>query len=112
MNAQTLGTLVLTGGGIAVVVWIVNKIGRALTAALEALATIAMVMVALWLLVKAVYLVARAAVTHWRTTLTVAVVGAWMLWWGWPPVVLTLVGVAAVMAVWRWRHRLSFETWA
>ena len=88
MNAQALGTLVVAGGAVAVVVWLVNKIGRALTAVLEALATIAMVFVTLWLLVKTVCAVVKAAVTHWRTTLTVALVGGWVWWWGWLPVVL------------------------
>lgn len=112
MNAQALGTLVLIGGGVAVVVWLVNKIGRALTAVLEALATLAMMLVALWLLVKTVYTVGKAAVTHWRTTLSITVVGAWVWWWSWLPVVLTLAGIAVVLVVWRWRHRLSFEAWA
>ena len=52
MNAQAIGTLVLAGGAVAVVVWLLNKIGRALTAVLEALATVAMVLVTVWLLVK------------------------------------------------------------
>ena len=32
MNAQTLGTLALVGGGVVVAVWVLNKVGRALTA--------------------------------------------------------------------------------
>ncbi len=111
MNAQALGTLLLAGGAVAVVVWLVNKIGRALTAVLEALATVAMVLVALWLLVKTVYVVGKAAVTYWRTTLGGIFLGAW-LWWGWLPVTCSLFAVAVGLPVWRWRHRLSFETWA
>ena len=112
MNPQTLGTLVLIGGAVAAVVWTVNKIGRALTAVLEALATIAMVLVTLWLLAKTIYEVVKAAVTHWRTTLAVTVMGAWVWLWGWLPVTLAVVAVAVALVVWRWRHRLSFETWA
>jgi DNA segregation ATPase FtsK/SpoIIIE, S-DNA-T family len=112
MNVQTIGTFVLAGGAVAVVVWLVNKVGRALTAVLEALATVAMVLVALWLLVKAVYWVGKAAVTHWRTTLTVTVVGVWVWWWGWLPVAVLLAAVAVVLVVWWWRHQLSFEAWA
>jgi DNA segregation ATPase FtsK/SpoIIIE, S-DNA-T family len=112
MTPQTVGALVLVGGVVAVVVWLVNKIGRALTAVLEALATLAMVAVMVWLLVKTVYVVVKAAVTHWRTTLGGLVLGAWVWWWGWLPVTATFVLVAVVLVVWRWRHRLSFEIWA
>jgi len=112
MNAQAFGTLLVAGGAVAVVVWLVNKIGRALTAVLEAFATVAMVLVTLWLLVKAVYVVGKAAVTHWRTTLSGALLGVWLWWWGWLPVTGVVVAVVVGLLVWRWRHRLSFETWA
>ena len=110
MNAQTFGALVLAGGAVAVVVWLVNKIGRALTTVLEAVATVAMVLVTLWLLVKAIYVVGKAAVIHWRTTLGMTVVSAWVWWWGWLPVAVTLAVVVLTLVVWRWRWRLSFET--
>lgn len=112
MNAQAIGTLVLAGGAIAVVVWLLNKIGRALTAVLEAVATVAMVLVTLWLLVKTVYVVGKAAVTHWRTTLGGTILAGWVWWCGWVPVTGALLAVVVVLVVWRWRHRLSFETWA
>lgn len=112
MNIQTFGTFVLVGGVLVVAVWLINKIGRALTSVLEALATVAMVLVTLWLLVKTTYAVIKAAVTHWRTTLGVSVVGAWVWWWGWLPVGLIVAAVAVALAVWRWRHRISFEVWA
>ncbi|MFC4853643.1 FtsK/SpoIIIE domain-containing protein [Actinophytocola glycyrrhizae] len=112
MNAQALGTLVLAGGAVAVVVWLVNKLGRALTAVLEAVATLAMVLVTLWLLVKTVFVVVKAAVTHWRTTLGGTLLAAVLWWSGWVPVTAAAVVVPVVLLVWRWRHRLSFETWA
>jgi DNA segregation ATPase FtsK/SpoIIIE, S-DNA-T family len=111
VNAQTFVTLVLAGGVVAVVVWLVNKVGRALTAVLEALATVAMVLVALWLVVKTVFLVVKAAVTHWRTTVGGVVVGSWVCWWGWLPVVGTVAGVVVALVVWWWRRRVSFEVW-
>ena len=92
MNAQTLGTLALVGGGVVVAVWVLNKVGRALTATLEALATVAMVLLALWFVAKAGYAVVKSAVTHWRTTLGGSLLGAVLLWWGWLPVAVTLVG--------------------
>jgi S-DNA-T family DNA segregation ATPase FtsK/SpoIIIE len=112
MNAHTVGTLLLVGGAVVVVVWLLNKIGRALTAVLEALATVAMVLLALWIVAKVSYAMIKAAVTHWRTTLAVTVGSAWLWWWGWVSVVVVLVLVAVVLVVWRWRHRVSFETWA
>jgi S-DNA-T family DNA segregation ATPase FtsK/SpoIIIE len=112
VNAQALGMLALAGGVIATVVWLVNKVGRALTALLEALATVAMVLLALWLLVKVVWLVLKSAVMHWRTTIGGGLLGAWMWWWGWLPVAVVLVLITVGLVVWRWRHRVSFETWA
>jgi S-DNA-T family DNA segregation ATPase FtsK/SpoIIIE len=112
MTPQTMGTRALVAGAVVVVVWLLNKIGRALTAVLEALVTVAMVLVALWLLIKGLYVVGKAAVTHWRTTVGGLLLGGWLWWWGWVPVVCTLAGVAVGLVVWRWRHRLSFEAWA
>ena len=40
-------TLVVAAGGVFVVVWVLNKVGKALTALLEALATLAAVFLAL-----------------------------------------------------------------
>src|SRR4051794_20454742 len=104
MNAHTVLQLVIAGGGIVVVVWVLNKIGRALASVLAA------VLLALWLVVKAGYTVVKAAVTHWRTTLGLSIATLWVWWWGWLPVAMVLVGLAAGLVVWRWRHRASFET--
>ncbi len=112
MNAQTVLHLLVAGGAVVVVVWVLNKVGKALAAALEALATVAMVLLALWLVVKAGYTVIRAAVTHWRTTLGLIMAIAWVWWWGWLPVLVTMALVATGLAVWRWRDRSSFEPWA
>lgn len=112
MTAQTVMTLLLTGGGIAAGVWMLHKIGKALAAILEALATLAVVFLGLWLLVKTVVLLGRWAVVHWRTTLGATVAGAWVWWWGWLPVALAVTTCGVGLVVWRWRHRTSFETWA
>src|SRR4051812_17517397 len=112
MNAHTVLQLLMIGGGLVVVVWVLNKIGKALAAVLEALATVAMVLLALWLVVKAGYTVVKTAVTHWRTTLGLTVATAWVWWWGWLPVFVTAAGVTSGLMVWRWRHRASFEVWA
>jgi S-DNA-T family DNA segregation ATPase FtsK/SpoIIIE len=112
MTAQSLVTLVTVGGGLLAVVWLLHKAGRGLTSLLEALATLAMVLVGLWLLSKAVYAVIKAAVTHWRTTLGGIALGAWLWWWwGSLPVTLAVTAVVVGLSVWRWRHPVMFEAW-
>ncbi|RZS37834.1 S-DNA-T family DNA segregation ATPase FtsK/SpoIIIE [Herbihabitans rhizosphaerae] len=109
MDANTLGTLILGGGGVAVVVWVLNKIGKALTAILEALATIAAVAVGVWLAVKAVGWAVRNLVTHWRTSIAAVLVVAWWLLLGWPSLAITAGVVTVALLVWRHFHRLSFD---
>lgn len=104
--------MMLLGGGLLAGVWVLHRIGRALTSLLEALATLAVVFVGLWLLFKAGYALIKAAVMHWRTTLGVAFASVWVWWWGWPPVVAVLLVLVLGLLVWRWRHRTSFEVWA
>lgn len=111
LDAGSLVTLLLVGGGLLAVVWLLHKVGRGLAAVLEALATLGVVLVALWLLVKALYSMIKAAVTHWRTTLGLAVVGVWLWWWDSLPVALTVAAVTVGLLVWRWRHPMSFEAW-
>src|SRR5688500_18774624 len=112
MTAQSMVSLVLVGGGLVVVVWLLHKLGRALASFAEAVVTLATLGVALWLLVKAVFVMVKAAVTHPRTSLSVGLVVGWLLWWGWPSLVGGVVVVVAGLAVWRWRHWTSFEAWA
>jgi DNA segregation ATPase FtsK/SpoIIIE, S-DNA-T family len=106
MNAQYLGTLLLLGG-LAAVVWLLHKLGRAL----EALAALAVALLALWLVVKTAYFMIKAAVTHWRTTLGVLVLGICLWWWGSLPVALVVVAVEVALGVWRWQHPATFEAW-
>src|SRR6202008_4032171 len=112
MTASTILHLLVAGGGLVVVVWVLNKIGKALASVLEALATVVMVLLALWLVCKAGYPAVKVAVTHWRTPLGLTCVTAWVWWWGWFPVVVTVAVVGAGLVMWRWRHRASFEPWA
>jgi DNA segregation ATPase FtsK/SpoIIIE, S-DNA-T family len=111
MNVHTVMTLILTVGGIAAVVWVLNKIGRALTAVIEALATLAVVFLGLWLLIKTTFLFVRWTIVHWRTTLGVTAVAVLPWWLGWLPVAIITAALAAGLVVWRWRHRTSFEVW-
>ena len=83
-----------------------------ITKILEAAAAVAVVFVALWLAVKWTWRSVRWVVRHWRTTVAVLAVGAWLYWWGWLSLVITVGSVAMVLLVWRWVHRRTFETWA
>jgi S-DNA-T family DNA segregation ATPase FtsK/SpoIIIE len=73
MDAYSIGMLLLGGAGLAVMVWVLHKIGKALIALFEALAAVAVVFLALWGLVKTLLWLVRQVVTHWRTRLTVLV---------------------------------------
>jgi S-DNA-T family DNA segregation ATPase FtsK/SpoIIIE len=112
MSAHSVLSLVLVGGGLLVVVWVLHKLGRALASIAEAVLTLATLGLAVWLLVKAVYWVVKAAVTHPRTSAAMLVVVGWLVWWGWTSLAIVLALTAAGLWVWRWRHRTSFETWA
>lgn len=48
MNAHTFGVLLLGGAALAVVVWVLHKVGKALAAVAETLAAAAVVFFALW----------------------------------------------------------------
>jgi hypothetical protein len=86
MSAQSVISLVLVGGGLMVVVWLLHKVGRALASIAEAVVTLATLGVALWLLVKAVFVMVKAAVTHPRTSAVVVVLVGWLMCvCGWPP---------------------------
>jgi S-DNA-T family DNA segregation ATPase FtsK/SpoIIIE len=111
MDPHTVLTIILAGGGVFGVVWVLHKIGKALAAIVEALATLAVVVVALWMMIKAGFWLIKTTVTHWRTTLALAALGGWLLAWGWvsPLVAVGLVVLAA--SGWRSGHRASFEPW-
>lgn len=109
MNPDQIGTLVLAGGGLALVVWVLHKVGKALTSIMEALATLAVLLFGLWLALKAMWWAGRLLVTHWRTTLAVIAVAAWCSVLGWPSLLITGVSVALGLTVWWSEHRLTFE---
>ncbi|GAA1399546.1 FtsK/SpoIIIE domain-containing protein [Pseudonocardia kongjuensis] len=106
----TTGTLVLLGGGTAVLLYVLHQIGHYLARVLEALATVAVVFVAAWFLIKGAYTAAGWMIRHWRTTLTAAWVTVWCWFWGWPSLVATVAVVAVVLGVWRLVSLPSFDT--
>ncbi len=106
---MSLIALVLAGGGVlGVVVWALAKVGKALIKIAEALAAAAVVVVAVWLMIKALVWALRQVLTHWRTSLTVVAMVAWWQWWGGPSLAIT----AGVLTGWRLVDLASFDTWA
>jgi S-DNA-T family DNA segregation ATPase FtsK/SpoIIIE len=107
---------VLVAVGLALVGWVLHRVGTFLKELIEALAVIAIVFVTLYALIKGLWRVARSIVRHWRTSITVAVAGLWWRYWGWPSLVITVGLVAAAAGMWwlvAWRtDRLaSFDAW-
>ncbi|NKQ56771.1 cell division protein FtsK [Amycolatopsis sp. K13G38] len=112
MNAHTLGLLFLGGVGLAVVVWVLHKLGRALASVAEALAAAAVVFLALWWLLRALGWVVKEIVTHPRTSVTVVAVAAWCYYVGWVSLASVGLCVTAVLALWRYFHLVSYDQWA
>ncbi|MCA1706217.1 MAG: hypothetical protein LC808_24310 [Actinobacteria bacterium] len=78
-----MDALMVAGGGVlGVVVWGLAKVGKALIKIAEVLAAAAVVLVTVWLAIKAVGWALRQTVTHWRTSLTVLALLAWWHWRG------------------------------
>lgn len=111
MNPQSFLMMLLVGGGLLVAVAVLHKVWRGLTVVFEAVAALAVLLVALWWVGKAVYLVIKSAVTHPRSLLGLVVVLVALSWWGRLPlsIVATVAGIAGLL--WWWRDRISFEQW-
>ena len=112
MDAYLITGLIAGGAALGVVVWVLAKIGHALIKVAEALATAAVAVFALWLMIKAVVWAIRQAVTRWRTSLTVLTIAAWWHWWDWPSLALTAGVVATALITWRSVDLASFDAWA
>jgi len=112
MDTYLVAGLIAGSAVLGVVVWLLAKIGHALIRVAEALAAAAVVIFALWLVIKAVVWAIRQAVTRWRTSLTVLAVVAWVHWWDWPSLVLTVSVIAAPLIGWRVIDLMSFDAWA
>jgi S-DNA-T family DNA segregation ATPase FtsK/SpoIIIE len=112
MNAHTFGILFISSVGLAGVVWVLHKLGKALAAIAETLAAAAVVFLALWWVLKGMVWVVKEIVTHPRTTAAVLAVTAWWVYLGWLSLVATILVVATGLAIWRWFHLVSFDQWA
>jgi S-DNA-T family DNA segregation ATPase FtsK/SpoIIIE len=112
MDTNTM--LILGGGGVglAVVVWVLAKVGKALRAVLDALAFAAIVAVALWLAIKVGVWMVKQTVKHWRTALFLLAVAAWCYWLGWVSLAGTVAVLAVALTIWRIAHAYSFDVFA
>lgn len=52
MDAHSIGMLILAGGALGIVVWLLHKLGKALIVIVETVAAAAVVFVAIWWLIK------------------------------------------------------------
>jgi DNA segregation ATPase FtsK/SpoIIIE, S-DNA-T family len=112
MDAHTIVVLIAGGGALGIFVWLLAKLGKALIKIAEALAAAAAVVLASWLVIKAVVWALRQTVTHWRTSLTVVGVLAGWHWWGWESLAFTGGAVVGLLAGWRLLDLRSFDAWA
>jgi S-DNA-T family DNA segregation ATPase FtsK/SpoIIIE len=111
MDARGVVTVIIAAGGVWAAVWLLHKIGKVLASILEALATLAAVFVALWLVAKALFRIVKTAVLHWRTTVTLVALASWLVCWGWLSLAITFgVGTGGLTAWWL-GHRVSFDRW-
>jgi S-DNA-T family DNA segregation ATPase FtsK/SpoIIIE len=112
MDAYLIALVMAGGAALGVVVWLLAKLGKALIQIAEALAAAAVVLFAMWLVIKAVVWALRQTITHWRTSLTVLAVVAWWHCWGGTSLALTAGVTAGVLAGWRLISLASFDAWA
>jgi S-DNA-T family DNA segregation ATPase FtsK/SpoIIIE len=112
MDAYLIALVMAGGAALGVVVWLLAKLGKALIKIAEALAAAAVVLFAMWLVIKAVVWALRQTITHWRTSLTVLAVVAWWHCWGGTSLALTAGVTAGVLAGWRLISLASFDAWA
>jgi S-DNA-T family DNA segregation ATPase FtsK/SpoIIIE len=112
MNAHAYALLLVGGAGLALAVWLLHKLGKALTAIAEVIAAAAVVFIVLWSLVKAVVWLVRQLVGHPRTTITLALLLAWWVWLGWLSLVIVGGAVGLALVVWHLVDLSSFDQWA
>jgi S-DNA-T family DNA segregation ATPase FtsK/SpoIIIE len=112
MDAQMIALVLAGGAALGIVVWLLAKLGKALIKIAKAVAAAAVVLFAVWLVIKAVVWALRQVLTRWRTSLTVLTILAWWHWWGGASLALTAGGVAGVLTGWRLIDLASFDAWA
>jgi S-DNA-T family DNA segregation ATPase FtsK/SpoIIIE len=109
MHAQAVILLLI---GLAVLGWVLHKLGHYLKQFLEVVATIAVVFAALWLIGKGLWWTAKTIVKHWRTTLTTIAAAAWWHWLGWQSLTITVGTIAVALLAWRIVDLDSYDPYA
>jgi S-DNA-T family DNA segregation ATPase FtsK/SpoIIIE len=112
MGTHSFGVLLFGGVGLAFLVWLLHKLGRALAAIAETLAAAALVFVALWWIFKGGIWLVKQLVIHPRTTVTLVVVIAWWFGLGWLSLVITVGSIVLGLVSWRLVELVSFDQWA
>ncbi|MYW94304.1 cell division protein FtsK [Amycolatopsis rubida] len=108
MNAVVV---IAVGAGVAVMLWVLAKLGRALASIVETLAALAFLGFAFWTVVRALGWLVRQIVTRWRTCLTLVALAAWLRWWGWLSLTVVLVTLALIAVVWHQLDVVGFDRW-
>lgn len=111
MDPNMLGILLVGGGVLGVVVWLLHKLGRALASIAELLAAAAVVFIALWSALKLLVWAGKQVLTRWRTSLSVLALAAWWHWLGWLSLTITLGTITTALVVWRLLDLVSFDRW-
>src|SRR5687767_2650980 len=109
---MTSAQVVLLVAGAAVGLWMLAKVGHALTKLLEGAAAIAVVFLTAWLAVKGLWRAGRWTIRRWRTSLATVAVLAWWRWLGLVSLVAAVVLVGVGLLAWRRANRTTFEVWA
>lgn len=112
MDAHSIGILIVVGGGLAVLVWLLHKLGKALITIAEIVTAATVVFVALWWLIKSLAWLVKQIVMHPRTTLTVAALLMWWQWLGWLSLSITASSLTLALVAWRLLDVMSFDRWA
>ncbi len=109
---MTTQTLIIVAACLVGGLWLLHRLGRALSGLLEGLAAVAVVFLTVWLAVRGVWWLGRQVVRFRRTSLTVLAVVVWWHWLGLASLAITAAVVAGGLALWRVVDRNSFEPWA
>jgi S-DNA-T family DNA segregation ATPase FtsK/SpoIIIE len=112
MNAHSYALLLVGGAGLALAVWLLHKLGKALATIAEVIAAAAVVFIALWSAVKALVWLVRQLVGHPRTTITLALLLAWWTYLGWLSLAIAAGLVGLALLVWWLAAAVSFDQWA
>ncbi|MGH3669544.1 MAG: FtsK/SpoIIIE domain-containing protein, partial [Pseudonocardiaceae bacterium] len=111
MTVLTIALVIAGGAALGIVVWVLATLGRALVKVAETLAAAAVVLVALWLMIKALVWALRQVITNWRTSLTLVTLLAWWHWYGLTSLALIAGVITTVFTLWWLVDLPSFDAW-